>query len=138
LFGVSSPPSREVALRHAEKAKFEKYSEEVRSRPDVRFIHFAVTEFGTLGGHATAFLTELDKKAAASKGMNVGKLLASCRRNVSLAVHIAHADNVLRGLSEAADGVEAASSSFGMPSPATALFTRTMGRTRPRASSSGA
>jgi hypothetical protein len=26
LFGVSSPPSPEVALRHAEKTKFEKYS----------------------------------------------------------------------------------------------------------------
>jgi hypothetical protein len=27
LFGVSSPPSPEVALRNAEKTKFEKYSE---------------------------------------------------------------------------------------------------------------
>jgi hypothetical protein len=32
--------------------------------------------------------------------------------------------------------VEAASSSDGMPSPATTLFTRAMGRKRPRASSS--
>jgi hypothetical protein len=51
--------SLEVALRHAEKTKFEKYSEGVRSHPDI--IPFAVTEFGTLGGHATAFLTELAK-----------------------------------------------------------------------------
>ena len=138
LFGVSSPPSPEVALRHAEKTKFEKYSEGLRSRPDIHFIPFAVTEFGTLGGHATAFLMELAKQPAASKGMHVGKLLASWRRKVSLAVHVAHADNVLRGLSAAADGVEAASSSAGMPSPATALFTRAMGRKRPRASSSGA
>jgi hypothetical protein len=29
LFGVSSPPSPEVALRRAEKTKFEKYSEGV-------------------------------------------------------------------------------------------------------------
>jgi hypothetical protein len=36
------------------------------------------------------------------------------------------------------DGVEAASSSAGMPSPATAFFTRAMGRNRPRGSSSGA
>jgi hypothetical protein len=36
-----------------------------------------------------------------------------------------------------ADGLEAASSSDGMPSPGTALFTRAMGRKRPRASSSG-
>jgi hypothetical protein len=101
-------------------------------------IPFAVTEFGALGAHATAFLTELAKQAAASKGMHVGKLLASWRRKVSLAVNVAHADNVLRGLSAAADGVEAASSSVGMPSLATALFTRAMGRKRPRASSSGA
>jgi hypothetical protein len=77
LFGVSSPPSPEVALRHTERTKFDKYSEGVRSRPNIRFIPFAVTEFGTLGGHATAFLTELAKQAAASKGMHVGKLLAS-------------------------------------------------------------
>jgi hypothetical protein len=106
----------------------------VRSRPDIRFIPFAVTEFGTLGGHATIFLTE---QAAASKGMHVGKLLASKRRKISLAVHVAHADNVLRGLSAAVDGVDAASSLVGMPSPTTALFTRAMGRIRPRASCSG-
>jgi hypothetical protein len=103
----------------------------VRSRPDIRFIPFAVTEFGTLGGHATAFLTELAKQGAASKGMHVGKLLASLRRKISLAVHVAHADNDLRGLSAAA------SSSVRMPSLATALFTRAMDRKRPFASSSG-
>jgi hypothetical protein len=46
------------------------------------------------------------------------------------------AGTVLRGLSAAVDGVKAASSSAGMPSRATALFTRAMGRKRPRASSS--
>jgi hypothetical protein len=57
-----------------------KYSEGVRSRPDIRLIPFAVTELGTIGGHATAFcLTELAKRAAASKGMHVGKLMASWR-----------------------------------------------------------
>jgi hypothetical protein len=60
------------------------------------------------------------------------------RRKTSLAVHVAHAGNFLRGWSAAADGVEAASSSVGMSSHATALFTRAMGRNRPRASSSGA
>jgi hypothetical protein len=135
---VSSPPSPEVALRRAEKTKFKKNSEDVRSRPDIRFIPFAVTEFGSLGGHATAFLTELAKQAAASKGMHVGKLLALWRRKVSLAVHVAHADSVMRGLCAAADGAEAAFSSAGMPSHATALFTNAMGRKRPRASSSGA
>jgi hypothetical protein len=112
----------------------------VRSHPVIRFIPFAITEFGTFGGHATALLTELVKQAAAStKGMHVGKLFAYWRRKVSLAVHIAHADNVLRSLYDAVHGVETASSSVGMPSPATALFTRAMGRMRPaRASSSGA
>jgi hypothetical protein len=70
--------------------------------------------------------------------MHVGKLLASCRQKVSLAVHVAHADSFLRGLSAAADGMEDGSSSVGMPSLATALFTRAMGRKRPRTSSSGA
>jgi hypothetical protein len=69
--------------------------------------------------------------------MHVAKLLASWRRNVSLAVHVAYPDNVVRMLSAATDGVEAASSSVGMPSRAMALFARTMGRKRPRASSSG-
>jgi hypothetical protein len=54
----------------------------------------------------------------------VGKLLASWRRKASLAAHVAHSDNVLRGLSGAADGVEAHSSSARMPSPATTFFTR--------------
>jgi hypothetical protein len=138
LFGVSSLPSPEVALRRAEKTKFENYSEGVRSRPDTRFTPCAITEFVTLSGHATAFSTELAKPAAASKGMHVGNLLASLRRKVSLAVHVAKADNVLRGLSAVAHGVEAASSSVGMSSPSTALFTLAMGRKRPRASSSGA
>jgi hypothetical protein len=61
LFGVYGPPSPEVALRRAEKTKFEKYSEGVRSRPDIRFIPFEVTEFGTLDGNTTDFLTELAK-----------------------------------------------------------------------------
>jgi hypothetical protein len=79
LFGVSSPPFPDVALCRTEKTKFEKYSEGVRSRPDIRFIPFAVSEFCALGGHATAFLIELARHAAASKGMHVGKLLASWR-----------------------------------------------------------
>jgi hypothetical protein len=61
FFGVSRPPSPEVALRRGEKTKFEKCSQGVRSRPDIRFIPFAATKFGTLGGHATTFLTELAK-----------------------------------------------------------------------------
>jgi hypothetical protein len=46
-----------------------------------------------------------------------------------IAVHVAHADTVLRGFSAAADGTEA-SFSAGMPSLATAFFIRTMYRKR--------
>jgi hypothetical protein len=53
-----------------------------------------------------AILSELARQATASKGMHVGKLLASWRRKISLAVHDAHADNVLGGLPTAADGME--------------------------------
>jgi hypothetical protein len=138
LIGVSSPPSPDVALCRADNAAFEKYYEGVRSRPEIRFIPFAVTKFDALGGHTTAFLTELAKQAAASNGMHVGKLLVSWCRKASLAVHVTHAESVLRGLSAAADDVEAASSSAWMPSPATALVTRATGYKCLRASSRGA
>jgi hypothetical protein len=69
-----------------------------------------------LTGHATDFLVELVRHVSASKGIHVGKLLASWRRKVSLAVRVAHVDNVLLGLSAAADDVETASSSVGKPS----------------------
>jgi hypothetical protein len=39
--------------------KFEKYSEGMTSRPEIRSIPFAVTEFGAFGGHATPFLSEM-------------------------------------------------------------------------------
>jgi hypothetical protein len=55
LIGVSHPPSLDVALCRAGKTEFEKYSKGVRGRSYIRFIPFAVTEFGALGGHATAF-----------------------------------------------------------------------------------
>jgi hypothetical protein len=55
VYGVSSPPSPDVALCSGEKINFDMYSEGVRSRPETRFTPFAVTEFGALGGHATAF-----------------------------------------------------------------------------------
>jgi hypothetical protein len=43
LLGVSSPQSPDVAPCRAQKTKFEKYSDGVMSRPDIRFIPFAVT-----------------------------------------------------------------------------------------------
>jgi hypothetical protein len=107
----------------------------MRSRPDIRFIRFEVTEFSALGGHATSFSTQLARHATSCKGMHVGKLLASWCQDISLTVHVAEANNVLRGVSAAADDVEAASSSAGMPSHATAFFTRATGRKRFRVSS---
>jgi hypothetical protein len=57
FFGVSSlSPSLEVVISRAKMTKVEKYSDRVRSRTNIRFIPFAVTEFSTLGGHATSFL----------------------------------------------------------------------------------
>jgi hypothetical protein len=130
-----APPSPELVIIRVEKTKLEKYSEEIRSRPDIRFIPFrGITEFGALSGHATVFLIDMVRHKAAFKGMHVGKLLNSWRRRVSLAVYVAHADNVVRGLSAVADGVEAASSSAGMPSLTTVLLTHAMARKRPRAS----
>jgi hypothetical protein len=84
------------------------------------------------------FLTKLAWEVAASKGIHVGKLLASWHGKAFLAVHDAHADNVLRGLSAAADDVEAASSLVEIPSRATAFFIRALGRKRLHASSRGA
>jgi hypothetical protein len=136
LFGISSPQSPGVALRRAKKTKFEKYSEGVKSRPDIRFICGHGIQCSRRPRHG--FLNGLARQAAAFKGMHVGKLLASWRRKVSLAVHVALADNVLRGLSAAADCGEAASSSDGMPSHAMAFFTRVMGPKRTCASSRGA
>jgi hypothetical protein len=81
--------------------------------------------------------TRLAGQAAASEGMHVAKLFASWRRKVSLAVHVANANVVWRGMSAAADGVEAVSSSREIPS-ATAFFTRVMGHKRLRVSSRGA
>jgi hypothetical protein len=136
--GRFQSPSPDVVLCRAEKTKFKKYSEWVRSRLDIRFTLFAVTEFGALGGHATAFLNELARHATASEGIHVGKLLGSWRRHASFALYVADADNVLRRLSAAADDEEVASSSAWMPFQATSFFTRAIGRKRLCASSCSA
>jgi hypothetical protein len=78
LFGVSClrvpKPLHAVPKRQSSKIS---RSEGVTSRPDIHFIPFAVTEFSALGGHATAFLIDVANHTAASKGMHVGKFLAS-------------------------------------------------------------
>jgi hypothetical protein len=136
---VSSPPSPDVALCTAEKTKIEKYSEGVRNEKSPWHPLHSLCGHGIWRSRRArhGFFTGT-RYDAAFEGMHMGKLLASCRRKVSLAVHVAHVCNVLRGLSAAADAVEAASSSAGMPSLATAFFTRAMVRKRLRASSRGA
>jgi hypothetical protein len=59
LFGVLYPRSHEVALRRAEETKLEKYSDGVRSRLDIRFVPFAVAEFGALDGYAAVFISSM-------------------------------------------------------------------------------
>jgi hypothetical protein len=73
----------------------------------------------------------------------MGCMWASCwplgaERSLSLSMSLTHVDTILRGLSAAADGAEGASSSVGMPSHATAFFTRAKGHKRPLTSSRGA
>ena len=102
LLGASSPaPS--VAVRRAERAKVEKYDEAARANAGpLRFVPFAVSEFGALGPHAQAFLVELAKLAAPRRGVPEGKWLSSWRRKFSLVVNMAHADNALSGVAAAA------------------------------------
>jgi hypothetical protein len=66
LFDASRPRSPEAALSCVEKTKFEKYWEAVRSRPEIRFIPFAPTEFGALNCNATVFFTKPVMQASAS------------------------------------------------------------------------
>jgi hypothetical protein len=136
LFGVSSPPSPEVALRRAEETKFETNSEGVRSQSPRHPLHSICSNgnwysrrprHGFLHGVGQAG-SRLFRDAC---GQFVGPMAWKCLSRRSCRS---------RGqrLSAATDGVEAASSSAAMPSPITALFTPAMGRKPPRASSSGA
>jgi hypothetical protein len=64
LLGVSSPPvsrSRSTLCREDQVREVLGGGEESPRVPGIRFIPFAVTEFGTLGGHAIDFFRELAK-----------------------------------------------------------------------------
>eukprot|EP00873_Tetraselmis_striata_P028556 jgi/Tetstr1/448820/TSEL_003788.t1 len=67
----------------------------------LRFVPFAVSEFGSLAPHAEAFLVELAKASQAHIGKNIGQLLSAWRRRFSLLINMAHADNVLGGVAAA-------------------------------------
>eukprot|EP00873_Tetraselmis_striata_P012269 jgi/Tetstr1/432533/TSEL_021906.t1 len=103
ILGVStSDPT--TALRAAERRKIQKYDEGVRNAAGVlRFVPFAVSEFGSLAPHAEAFLVELAKASQAHTGQKIGQLLSAWRRRFSLLINMAHADNVLGGVAAAPD-----------------------------------
>mmetsp|Transcript_43550 Transcript_43550/g.112827 ORF Transcript_43550/g.112827 Transcript_43550/m.112827 type:complete len:84 (+) Transcript_43550:648-899(+) len=57
----------------------------------LRFVPFAVSEFGSLAPHAEAFLVELAKASQAHTGQKIGQLLSAWRRRFSLLINMAHA-----------------------------------------------
>eukprot|EP00873_Tetraselmis_striata_P026370 jgi/Tetstr1/446634/TSEL_034157.t1 len=67
----------------------------------LRFVPFAVSEFGSLAPHAEAFLVELAKASHTLTGQKIGQLLSAWRRRFSLLINMAHADNVLGGVASA-------------------------------------
>eukprot|EP00873_Tetraselmis_striata_P006577 jgi/Tetstr1/426841/TSEL_017056.t1 len=92
-FLVTDPPKRR---------KIQKYDEGVRNAAGMlRFVPFAVSEFGSLVPHAEAFLVELAKASQAHTGQKIGQLLSAWRRRFSLLIDMAHADNVLGGVAAA-------------------------------------
>eukprot|EP00873_Tetraselmis_striata_P006956 jgi/Tetstr1/427220/TSEL_017408.t1 len=104
ILGVSSSDRPTTALRAAERHKIQKYDEGVRNAASMlRFVPFAVSEFGSLAPHAEAFLVELAKASQAHTGQKIGQLLrlSAWRRRFSLLINMAHADNVLGGVAAA-------------------------------------
>eukprot|EP00873_Tetraselmis_striata_P009071 jgi/Tetstr1/429335/TSEL_019253.t1 len=78
IFGVStSDPT--TALRAAERHKIQKYDEGFRNAAGMlRFVPFAVSEFGSLAPHAEAFFMELAKASRTHTGPKIGQLLIVC------------------------------------------------------------
>eukprot|EP00873_Tetraselmis_striata_P015972 jgi/Tetstr1/436236/TSEL_025080.t1 len=102
ILGVSSSDPT-TALRAAERHKIQKYDEGVRNAAGMlRFVPFAVSEFGSLAPHAEAFLVELAKASRTHTGKKIGQLLYAWRRRFSLLIiNMAHAANVLGGVAAA-------------------------------------
>eukprot|EP00873_Tetraselmis_striata_P013584 jgi/Tetstr1/433848/TSEL_023032.t2 len=67
----------------------------------LRFVPFAVSEFGLLAPLAEAFLVELAKASHTHTGQKIGQLLSAWRRRLSMLINMAHADNVLGGVAAA-------------------------------------
>eukprot|EP00873_Tetraselmis_striata_P025913 jgi/Tetstr1/446177/TSEL_003578.t1 len=83
ILGVStSDPT--TALRAAERHKIQKYDEGVRNAAGMlRFVPFAVSEFGSLAPHAEAFLTSAATPASAPRGHTDTHTGANSRINTS-------------------------------------------------------
>eukprot|EP00873_Tetraselmis_striata_P007933 jgi/Tetstr1/428197/TSEL_018247.t1 len=102
--GVSSSDPT-IALRVPERNKIQEYDEGVRNAAGMlRFVPFAVSEFGSRAPHDEVFLVELAKASHTHIGRKTGQLLAAWRGRFSLLINIAHADNVLGGIAAACDG----------------------------------
>eukprot|EP00873_Tetraselmis_striata_P024040 jgi/Tetstr1/444304/TSEL_032195.t1 len=132
ILGVSTPDPT-TALRAAERHKIQKYDEGVRNAAGMlRFVPFAVSEFGSLAPHAEAFLVELAKASQAHTGKNIGQLLSAWRRRFSLLINMAHADNVLGGVAAARVARDGAPAPASRRSSACVAMTRVIGCKRPR------
>eukprot|EP00873_Tetraselmis_striata_P044809 jgi/Tetstr1/465073/TSEL_009801.t1 len=132
ILGVStSDPT--TALRAAERRKIQKYDEGVRNAAGMlRFVPFAVSEFGSLAPHAEAFLVELAKANQAHTGQKIGQLLFAWRRRFSLLINMAHADNVLGGVAAACAARDGAPAPASRRSSACVAMPRVIGCKRPR------
>eukprot|EP00873_Tetraselmis_striata_P007170 jgi/Tetstr1/427434/TSEL_017597.t1 len=102
ILGMSSSDPM-TALRDAERHKIQKYDEGVRNAAGMlRFVPFAVSEFGSLAPHAEAFLVELAKASHTHTHWPKNlQLVSAWRRRFSLLINMAHADNVLGGVAAA-------------------------------------
>eukprot|EP00873_Tetraselmis_striata_P026214 jgi/Tetstr1/446478/TSEL_003601.t1 len=116
-----------------ERRKIQKYDEGVRNAAGMlRFVPFAVSEFGSLAPHAEAFLVELAKASQAHTGQKIGQLLFAWRRRFSLLINMAHADNVLGGVAAARAARDGAFAPASRRSSACVAMTRVVGCKRPR------
>eukprot|EP00873_Tetraselmis_striata_P011817 jgi/Tetstr1/432081/TSEL_021552.t1 len=132
ILGVSSSDPT-TALRAAERHKIQKYDEGVRNAAGMlRFVPFAVSEFGSLAPHAEAFLVELAKASHTHTGQKIGHLLSAWRRRFSLLINMAHADNVLGGVASARAARDGTPAPASRRSSACVAMTRVIGCKRPR------
>eukprot|EP00873_Tetraselmis_striata_P000940 jgi/Tetstr1/421204/TSEL_001109.t1 len=128
-----SPGSNDCFVRlqsdnAAERHKIQKYDEGVRNADGmIRFVSFAVSEFGSLAPHAEAFLVELAKASHKHTGQKIGQLLSAWRRRFSLLINMAHADNVLGGVAAVRAARDGAPAPASRRSSACVAMTRVIG-----------